>query len=376
MLKNLYSENRAAITQAELNAVLISHERYAAGRGGVRAQLKCRNLNGLNLANRKLDEADFTGASLVGASLYGSSLVRASLYCADLRRCDLRNAKLMGADIRGASFRGANLSYAVLDNADLRAAMMMYVGSQGVTVVDGASEKTLGGVDFGRCSMRSVSFGNAKLDGVNFSGSILVNANFRGAKLTDVHFEGAVLMGVNLEDLKVPPECLTGCVLDVTQDAVSKAAGLRDKIESHQLWVASGGEEGRTAVLDGADLRPVQDCFKNRSLVGLSACNTIAISIDFSGSQLQAAKFDGADLRGANFAGAALGGASFKKAKLTHARFDKANLDTLHLISGVALPPSLLGAEATEEQFRGAVLDQSLSVLGLSPAANAPGIKP
>jgi uncharacterized protein YjbI with pentapeptide repeats len=371
MLKNLYSEDRVPITQTELNAVLVSHERYVAGRGGTRAQLKCRKLDGLNLANRNLDEADLTGCSLVGANLYGSSLVRASLYCADLRKCDLRNAKLMSADIRGASFRGANLSYAVLDNADLRAAMMMYVGAQGVTVVDGASEKTLGGVDFGRCSMRSVSFGNAKLDGVNFSGSILVNANFRGARLTDVHFDGAVLMGVDLGDLKVPRECLAGCVLDVTQEAVSKADDLRRKLDAHQLWVETGGRAGGTAVLNGADLRPLQDCFKNRALVGLSACNAVAISIDFSGSQLQAAKFDGADLRGANFSGAALGGASFRKAKLSHARFDKASLETLRLISGASLLPSLLDAEASEEQFRGAVLDQPLTALGLSAASGA-----
>ncbi len=374
MLTNLYSEDRAAITQAELNAVLISHERYLAERNGARAQLKCRNLDGLNLANRNLDEADMTGASLVGANLYGTSLIRASLYCADLRRCDLRNSKLMGADIRGASFGGANLSFAVLDNADLRAAMMMYVRPQGVSVVDGAGEKTLGGVDFARCSMRRVSFGNAKLDGVNFNGSILENANFRGARLSNVHFDDAVLTGVNLDDLKVPRECLSGCVFDVTRDAVSKAAELRDKLESHQLWASSGGKAGKAAVLDGADLRPLQDCFKNRSLVGLSACNTIAISLDFSGCQLQAAKFDGADLRGANFTGAALGGTSFKKAKLTHAKFERAKLDTLQLISGVSVSPSLFGAEATEEQFQGAVLDQPLSALGFSPAGQSPGI--
>ena len=70
----------------------------------------------------------------------------------------------------------------------------------------------------------------------------------------------------------------------------------------------------------------------------------------------------------------ALGGTSFKKAKLTHAKFERAKLDTLQLISGVSVSPSLFGAEATEEQFHGAVLDQPLSALGLSPAAQAPGI--
>ena len=136
VLKNLYGDKRVARTQQELDVILAAHQRYAAHQGGLRAQLTHTNLNGLNLANRDLQEADFSGASLVGASLYGANLQRASLYCADLRDCDLRTARIIRADMRGASFRGANLSHAVLDNADLRSGMMMYVGADGVSLVD------------------------------------------------------------------------------------------------------------------------------------------------------------------------------------------------------------------------------------------------
>ena len=74
MLKNLYGGDLVARSQAELNTILAAHERYALYQGGQRAQLAHADLSGLNLANRKLMEADFSGAALVGANLYGSNL--------------------------------------------------------------------------------------------------------------------------------------------------------------------------------------------------------------------------------------------------------------------------------------------------------------
>src|SRR6266852_4841962 len=127
MLKNPYEYKRVARTQQELNAIMREHERYVDGQGGLRAQLA---------------HADFAGASLVGASLYASNLHRASLYCADLRNCDLRMTKLVRADLRGASFKGARLAYSVLDNADLRSVMMMYMVAGGPSLVDRNSPDT------------------------------------------------------------------------------------------------------------------------------------------------------------------------------------------------------------------------------------------
>ncbi|MEJ0044069.1 MAG: pentapeptide repeat-containing protein [Rhizomicrobium sp.] len=136
MLRNLYEEARTALTQQELNTVLQSHERYLARiGGGLRAHLAHAKLDGLNLANRNLTDADFSGASLVGANVSGSNLERATFYCADLRGCNLQSSRLPRADLRGASFNGAKLSFAVLDAADLRAATMMYAAAGGITVI-------------------------------------------------------------------------------------------------------------------------------------------------------------------------------------------------------------------------------------------------
>jgi uncharacterized protein YjbI with pentapeptide repeats len=368
MLKNLHGEKRVAKTQAELNVVLAQHELFAASRGGRRAQLGMADLSGLNLANRTLNEADFAGASLEGASLFGATLVRTSFYCSDLRKSDLRYANLLYADMRGATFRGANLSFARMDHADLRVAMMMFVSPIGISMVDRnePAGSPMHGVDFTNCSLKNVSFGNAKLDGANFSGALLQGANFRGAKLDNVTFEGAVMTGVNLAGTVLPPEALKGCVTDVTPQARAKFDELRAKLEAHQQWIVSAGKQGSQGVLDGEDIRPLQKLVVSRPLSAISARDVIAVGLNFSGCQLQAARFDGADLRDADFTGADLRGASFKNAKIAHARFANADLRNLQLENGKIRRVDFAGALGSQEQFEQARLQSRVSDLGLT----------
>lgn len=373
MLQSSDSEKSRPLTQAELNAIFRSRGPGMTCRGGQFARLTGGNLNGLTLANRDLKEADLSGTSMVGANLYGSNLLRATLYCADLRSSDFRNANLAGADMRGASFRGANLSFATLDYADLRAGRMMYLSSTGASIVDRGDLSTVKGnaeqgVDFSHCRMKQVSFGNAKLDNVKFDGAILAGAKFGGAQLGNASFKGAVLTGVNLKELRVPPEALAECVLDVSEAALSRSTVLKEKLEAHQSWIASNGRQGAAAVLDGEDLRPLSKEFSHKKLTGLSARNCIALGVDFSGSELQAAKFDGADLRASNFTQTDLSGVSLAGAKLDHANFDRAKLLSLQLLNGAVIRPNLIGAEATLLQFSTVTSDECLSALGLAPS--------
>jgi uncharacterized protein YjbI with pentapeptide repeats len=367
MLTNLYGQSRTSRSQAELNAIIDLHERFATQRGGRRAQLGQTDLNSLLLANCNLAEADFSGASLVGASLAGSNLQRASLYCADLQKCDLRRAKLQNADMRGVSLKGANLAFAKLDNADMRAAMMMFMSPEGVSIVNrgdlvgGGADGT---VDFSHCSLKRASFGNARLDGANFSGALLQGASFRGAKLKNATFKGAILTGVDLKDL--PPESLEGSVTDVTPAALEKFEMLRSRLDAHQQWIVSGGKQGGYCVVDGEDIRTLQDLVVGRPLTGLSARGAIAIGLNFSGCQLQCARFDGADLRDANFTGADLRGASFADAKIVHAVFSQADLRSLVLSSGQVRATNFSDAVGTEDQFAGALLDGDATDLGLA----------
>jgi uncharacterized protein YjbI with pentapeptide repeats len=242
----------------------------------------------------------------------------------------------------------------------------MYVGAKQVELVDRAgTEGAFGGVDFSNCSLRNASFGHAKLDNANFNNSMLHGASFRGAQITRSTFRGAVLTGVNISELKLSPEVLAQCVLDITPGAVQIADTLKLDIEMHHRWTVSDGREGKPTILDGRDLRPLQDYFAGRALVALHARDAVAIGVDFSGCQLQGAKFDGADLRAAIFTDADLSGASFKSAKLAHAKFDKARLGSLQLHTGELVQPSFLGAEASADQFVNAHLEEGLATLGL-----------
>lgn len=355
-------KKKPAPTQQELSAILHQHERYLSYTGGVRAQLAHTILDGLILANRNLTEIDFSGASLVGASLCASNLNRASFYCADLRHADLRYAKLNRADMRGASFKGAMLNFAVLDQADMRSGRMMYVGMDKSPVgrdeagsAQPARSLNPNGVDFSNCSMKGVSFGNAKLEGANFSGALLHGATFKNAQLTNANFSGAVLTNVNLAELNVPPESLAGCVQDISPEAAARFDELKMRLERHQQWLITQGSEGRPAVMDGEDMRPLAQLLVGRRMAALSARNVIGIELNFAGSELQAVKFDGADLRGANFSKADLRGTSFRDAKLSHAIFEGANMAPLPLSDGTILPVDLAGADATKEQLDKAV---------------------
>jgi uncharacterized protein YjbI with pentapeptide repeats len=367
VLRSLYEDARTALTQQELNAVMLAHERYLmrAG-GGQRARLSHAKLDGLNLANRDLTEADFSGASMVGANVSGSNLERASFYCTDLRNCNMQSSRMKRADLRGASFNGARLAFAMLDGADLRAATMMFSGPGGVQVII-SRDKNKGGpsVDFSNCSLKGASFGNAKLEGANFEGALLQGATFKGARLTNVTFKGAVLTGVNLKDLGLPADALQDCIADPAPLSADAAAVMTARLDQHERWVATAGSEGAPVVLDGEDLRPLQDLLSGRALTGLSARNARAIGLNLSGSQLQAAKFDGADLRDVDFSGADLRGASLRATRLAHARFDKADLRRLQVNNGAVIAPDFAGAEASQDQFFGVQSDEPLAALGL-----------
>lgn len=344
---NLYSPQEVTVSQAELEMILDEHQHFLAGQRGTRAKLRKANLDGLRIANRNLSEADLSCASLVGASLVGVNLSCASLYCADLRGCDLRYAKLQGADLRGASFKGADLSYARMDTADLRAATTLYMGDTLKFQGNDHKEVLFGGVDFSLGRLRGTSFRHAKLDHADFTDALLQGAMFRGARLRNTCFRGAVLDGVNLEDL--PASDLKHHLPAPSAVAQGRAKHLMAKLMAHHEWFNSEGKRGRPANIDGEDLRPLGDSLKWLCLAGLSARNVIAVSVDFSSCQLQAAKFDGADLREANFADADLSGASFQRAKLSHATFRNALIQDLTLCNGQVLP--FLGTTSMADQY-------------------------
>jgi uncharacterized protein YjbI with pentapeptide repeats len=353
------------ITQQLLDAIIVVHARYLDRKpNGALATLGSAKMSGLDFSRRRLPEADFTSAEITGANATHANFERSVFYCADLRGSDLRFADLKHTDLRGACLSGANLSFSKLDGADLRTAVMLKLDNEGrykraFPAIPGCVD---GGVDFSNCSMKGASLNNVNLKGANFKNALMQRVTFKGAKLTEVNLEGAVLTEVNRDELPFSPAELKGCIFDPSPEAIARAPELREKLRLHELWVSSSGKEGVAGVLDGADLRVVAKEFRGRKLTALCARQTISVGVDFSGCELQGARFESADLREANFDGADLRGAVFPGAKLAHARFERANVTSLSLTAGTSRNLDLTNAEYIEEQFVGAVTDQTVKI--------------
>jgi uncharacterized protein YjbI with pentapeptide repeats len=114
------------ITDTDLRPILGRHRAFFDRTpGGQRANLKFRDISGLDLSGRCLAEADLSGAKVRYANLRGVDLRGANLFGADLTGSDLTDAKLTGADLRGATLRDATLTRADLTRVDLREGMLM-----------------------------------------------------------------------------------------------------------------------------------------------------------------------------------------------------------------------------------------------------------
>lgn len=341
------------LKRERFEALVSAHESFLLGRpGGRRATLSFIVATGYVCDGRTLADARFDGSDFTGTSFAGADLSRASLYCANLTRCDFRGARLQRCDLRGATFAGATLVGANLDQADMRAAVlwasdslrgMRRVGARG-EALDGEPQAGGGvahGVDFSNCSLQGARMREANLKNADFSGANLANADLQGAKLEGVRLRGAILTGMDVSRLNLSPAALKDCVLDPTKEAVARVAHIRSELDRSHDWITTGGSP---AHLEGFDLRPAAELFRERLLAGLQASEAIAVGVDFSNAKLQGANFDGADLRGAHFTGADLRGASFVGANLAHASLGGIETGELELRPGLRLPTRFDGA--------------------------------
>jgi uncharacterized protein YjbI with pentapeptide repeats len=342
------------LTPEQLNQVIAKHEAFLnSACEGERANLAGKNLAGLNLSNRVLLAADFSGANLTGTSLKFSNLSEAALYCCDMARTDGRYVNFAKANMRGVNLNGANLSHARLDGCDFRAGQILRQGPRGNVVVDRSGAAV--GTDFSYCSLVGVSFEGADLQGANFTGAVITGSKFRGAKLGGSKFKGAVLTDVDITDLALPPDVLKSCVLPPSANDVAAVSNILLQLKQHQHWIDSDGRAGKCGNLEGRDLRPLATTIGKFRLTALSMPGVIAAGVDFSCTELQGANFEGADLRGASFEGADLRGARFKGALLYHAKFLGADMRALELKTGGVLECELSDTDFNPEQRAEAV---------------------
>ncbi|MDY7008407.1 MAG: pentapeptide repeat-containing protein [Cyanobacteriota bacterium] len=89
--------------------------------------IRCRELDAdcnriVSLDGVNLENAQLMNANLENAKLSGTNFTNVKLTNSTLVEADLSYAKLVGAELRNANLNQANLSFATLNNADLRGA--------------------------------------------------------------------------------------------------------------------------------------------------------------------------------------------------------------------------------------------------------------
>src|SRR5260221_12344974 len=319
--KGIVKRPRQRLEQAELDRMVLSHERFQAGRpGGQRAVLSYMDLSRLNLVGKNLSNATLTASFLIDVNLAGVDLSHANLFGCDLTRANLRGACLVRADLRGACLRRADLTGANLFDADLRdrglaqrernGEIVPGAVAQSATELGGAtmakanlSQARLSGAsalhtDFSDALMQNCKLMRADLRHANLSGANLESADLSGADLRGADLRNAVLMNATMSSVEMGGADLQGTLTNAQAGHSLQKLGrpLEELVALHQLWVQSFGAEGKQLDLSGFDLRTAA-ALSRASLPMLKASGAAFFCPALDGAALQTARLDGSDLR-------------------------------------------------------------------------------
>ncbi|MCB9741153.1 MAG: tetratricopeptide repeat protein [Alphaproteobacteria bacterium] len=204
------------------------------------ADLRARQLAGLEFSGR-----DLRGATLADSDLSGARFVGADLRGADLSDCDLHGADFSRADLRGATLlraRGAKARFeaADLSEADLSAAVLPGIDLQGARLSEAVAIEA---------RLEELDARGAKLDGLRAAGAALDLGRFDGASMNGVGLEAATLEGASLREAS-----LRNARLKRTR--LQRAALDRADLSGAVLERASmNGATVEQAILDGVSAR-------------------------------------------------------------------------------------------------------------------------
>lgn len=129
------------------------------------------NLDGVDLSDTNLADANFNGSSMRNTNLSGADLSTASLKEVDFSGANLTNANLSGAKLDNANFSGANLTNANLSDSGLENA-----------------------------NLCDTNLTNANLSGAKMREANLSGANFTKANLSDANLEGTNIEGTKFDE--------------------------------------------------------------------------------------------------------------------------------------------------------------------------------
>ncbi len=143
-------------------------------------------------------------------------------------------------------------------------------------------------------------------------------------------------------------------------------------LKDHQLWLSSGGKEGKQAVFTGYDLSSLDSDYaearyvvppfweKNLSKINLSYSNLSGLSFrevnlsqaDFRGANLKNTRFYWANLFEADFSGADISEANIEGSSLVQANLTKANLFKTDITYSYLKDANLQDANCQETNFQ------------------------
>lgn len=301
------------VAPAVFAAVASGHAPGVALRGCKPPSLPgCMNLAGADLRGANfslcevLQDVNFAGADLSAARLGGPS---SSLIAEE---CDFTEVNLDGADLRGLEVHSDRPMLRPrlrgLKTAGARLGAIAEVDWRGEDlrkVIHQDLFEEARDLDLRESDLRGV-FSGARIDGLDLRGADARKARFYDAVWTRVDARGARFEGAEIRCVDLTAANFEGAVLD---DALLT------------IWASN-------IDLRGASLRRVH--------------------ADGDSCHLAGAVLDGADLRGANLRGFNLSGASLKDARLDGAEIVDCVLD---------------GADLTGASIRGAVVDESASLV-------------
>lgn len=172
--------------------------------------LENANLPGINLSGANLSGANLSGANLSGTDLSGADLSEANLSHADLNHANVSKAILSSAKLREDNLTYTDLTGAQLDSAHLEYAVLI----QATLSLADLYKSTLTATNLSSAILKDANLGFAHLDHAILRNATLLYADLDHAVLTQADFSEAKMNHVDLNHATLTNARLNGATLD------------------------------------------------------------------------------------------------------------------------------------------------------------------
>jgi uncharacterized protein YjbI with pentapeptide repeats len=146
---------------------------------GMPSAYGCAQLDGVNLKNLQIGNADFSQAKFDGSNMEGAWVFGSTLTLASLAGANLFNAKLEGTNFTNANLSNVNLAH----GSFYRFEALPFAASAVTPIAGGGTIST------------------ANLTNANLSNAVLEDVDFRAATLTGATFTGATIRGATFTNV-------------------------------------------------------------------------------------------------------------------------------------------------------------------------------